>query len=88
MSDWRKNILVCVALPNYYYLTTHETANGFQIVESKDIPDLTPIVWSPLLILYREPTARFLLGKPLRPLERGTRAHLRNGGKNERPRGV
>lgn len=54
MSKWLDQLSVFVAVPKGFGLLTHETKNGFQIVEPQDIPDLIPFVWSPLSSFFHE----------------------------------
>lgn len=54
MSNWREKLSVLVAVPKCFGLLTHETNNGYQIVEPKDIPDRTPIICSPLTTFFHE----------------------------------
>jgi len=54
VSNWREKLSVLVAVPKCFGLLTHETNNGFQIVEPIEIPDRTPIVCSPLNTFFHE----------------------------------
>jgi len=54
MSNWREKLSVLVAVPKCFGLLAHETKDGFQIVEPKEIPEQIPIICSPLTTFFHE----------------------------------
>ncbi len=48
MSDVLRDLCSLVAIPECFHVLTHETADGYQLVEPKDIPATTPIVSGPV----------------------------------------
>jgi hypothetical protein len=73
--SWLKRLSVLVAVPENFYLLTHKTETGFQIVEPKDIQPQIPIVWSPLYMFFHEALVDHLL-KSKAEVERVQRAHI------------
>lgn len=75
MSKWRENLSFPVAVPKCFGLLTHKTKSGFQIVESKEIPERIPIVCSPLTMFYHEELVNHLQ-KSRAGIEEVKRVHI------------
>ena len=75
MNNWRETLSLLVAVPKCFSLLTHETKNGFQIVEPKDIPDRIPIVCSPLNMFFHKELVNHLQKYSAR-IEEVKRIHL------------